>query len=85
MDGRAHEPHPHCTALGDQGGQLLQAEVGEPAPKTDVGGLRLLGLHPDDMLDRLEGRFGAPLDQALAREQGAVQGSSAQRGVRHQS
>jgi len=37
------------------------------------------------MLDRLEGRLGAPLDQALAREQRAVEGSSAQQDTRHQS
>ena len=60
--------------------QLLRLEAGEPRPERRVRVERLLRLHGDEVLDRLLGRRGTPLEQPLAGEQRPIQLASRQDG-----
>ena len=60
VDRPAHERHPDHRAVDEQVGELLAPEVVEPRPQPDIGRVRRLGLHPDEML---EGRRDRQLDR----------------------
>jgi hypothetical protein len=55
MHGVAHQVQPyHMTFLG-QRRQLVRREILEAGPQSHVGGERRLGLHPAQVLDRVDG------------------------------
>jgi hypothetical protein len=80
--GRRRRPERGEVTQHDRVAQLLRAEAVEPRPQRDVRVRRLLRLHPDEPLDRLQRRPGGTHEQTLARQQGAVERAVGQRRLR---
>ena len=59
--------------IDEQVRQLLGPEALEPAPQPDVGGVRRLGLHPDESLEHVRRPTSSSVPAGLARERRAVQ------------
>ena len=78
VDRPAHQRHPHDGPIDQQVGELLAPEVHEAGPEPDVRGVRGLGLHPDEMLERRRDRQRGPAQEELSIERGAVQGADAE-------
>ena len=83
---RPHERTPNGRALPDEVLELGGPEVLQARPQRDVGVGRHLRLHPDEVLDGPGGRSGDPVQEQLARQQGAVEGAGGEdRSRRHGS
>jgi hypothetical protein len=72
VDGGAHQRSPHRAAVQDQARQLLWSEAFESRPQSCVRVFGHLGLHADQVLDRVDGRQRRATLQQLPLEQGAV-------------
>ena len=81
MERAAVQPAAHGGAVVEQVGHRRGVERLEPRPQAEVGRLRLLGLHDEEVADRLERRAPVAAQQQLALQQGTVE-SSAIRGRR---
>ena len=70
---RSEQTHANGSAVGDRFRQRIGTEAIQSRPERDVRIPRLLRLHADQPLDRLEDGHPAPAQQHLPFEQGAVQ------------
>jgi len=73
VDRAAHQRHPHQLPVEDQPGQIVGRERVQPSPQPDVGRIRFLRLHADEVLD---GRRDSPRlasQQQLAGQQRPVE------------
>ncbi len=74
VEGASHQAAAHRSSLLDDLGKLGGLEALEPAPERDVGILRHLGLHADEVLDHLRGRHRDPGQEVLSCKRRAVEG-----------
>ena len=79
----AHQHDPHRLAPLEQPVELVRVEVADPRPQADERRLRLLGLHPGEMLEH--GRDGQrrTLEQMLAGEERPAERATVEDAVRH--
>ncbi len=68
VDGVAQQRDAHRAPLGDQLGQLVEVEALRGRPQSDVGRVGGLGLHADQLLDRLGSRELPAAQQLPVRE-----------------
>ena len=73
VDRAAHHDDADDLAVGEQSGQRLGVEPGEPGPEGQIRVRRLLGLQADEVFDGGEDRPVRPLEQQLAGERRPVQ------------
>jgi hypothetical protein len=73
MDRCAHQCRLDGGLALERAGQRVPFEALEPRPEPDVHRRRVLGLDPADPFERPWDRQRGPLEQELAREQGAIQ------------
>jgi hypothetical protein len=71
--GAAEERRPDHEPLVQQPRQVVQREALDPAPQPEIRQLRILPLHPDQVLDHGQGRSVDPGQQTLPGEGGPVQ------------
>ncbi len=75
MDGVAHESYAHRAPIQDQAGELVGVERLKPRPQADVVRVGGLGLHADEVLDRLQGGQPLATQQHLRLQRGLVEGT----------
>jgi len=80
VHGVAHQVQPDHLALLGQRRQLGRREASQPGPQPDVGGERRLGLHPCQVLDRVDRGRRRAVQQELAGQRGTAQAPLGQRG-----
>ncbi len=73
VDGVAHERDAHRVPVQDQAGQLVGVKALQPCPKPDVRRGGGLGLHADQVLDRVFGGEPLAAQQHLSLQRGAVE------------
>ena len=73
VDRAAHHDDADDLAVGEQPGELLGVEAGEPGPEREIWVRRLLRLQADEMCDGVEDRPVRPLEQQLTGERRPVQ------------
>ena len=83
MDRPPHDDDAHDLAVEEQLAELVGAEAVEPRPQAQVGVERHLGLHADEVADRVQRRHRRALQQELARQGGPAEGAGVENGGRH--
>jgi hypothetical protein len=78
VNGVAEQVGAHHGPFGQQVFKSFVAEAGQPRPQPDVGREGGLGLQGGQVLDRLPGGPGVPVQQQLAVQGGAVQRADAE-------
>ena len=78
VDGGTHQRDAHRRPAGEQGDEFVGSKALHPGPEAHVWRKRSLGLHADEMFQRVHSRNLSPLQQHLPRKQSTVERAPAQ-------